>query len=134
DPAALVVERLREIALAFERCRHAEPIDRSARLLRKILVAVEEEQLVVAARPAPRAAERIPPAAALALGLRGTVPLALPAVRVPVRVVLDVVDRPVEPVGSALGDGRNLKAAGAAVLGLVALRQHLDFGNCLDVQ
>src|SRR5690606_3657676 len=95
--------------------------------------AVEEEQLVVATGTAHRAADRVAPRAVLAHGLRFAVLLARPRVAVPVRVVLDVVDRPVEAVGAALGHGRDLQARRPAVLGLVALRQHLDLGNRLDV-
>ena len=55
------------------------------------------------------------------------------AVRVPVRVGLDVVDRSAEPVGAALGDGRDLQSARPAEFRLIALREDLDLADRLDV-
>ena len=71
EQRAVVVERLREVSRALERRRHAQAnrvavVDRVVR--RTVLVAVEEEQLVVAARLADRTANRV--AERLRLGLR----------------------------------------------------------------
>jgi hypothetical protein len=69
----VVVERLREIARALERGRESEPdripvVDRGVG--RPVFVRVEEEQLVVAARFADRAAQRVAPDVALVDRLR----------------------------------------------------------------
>ena len=47
--------------------------------------------------------------------------------------LVGVVAGTAEPVGAALGDRRDLQAARPAELGLIALREDLDFGDRLDV-
>src|SRR5690606_27063624 len=121
-----VVERLREVALTLERGRHTQPVELTTRLGRPVLVAVEEEQLVVTAGTAHRTAERVTPRAALGDLLVNAVLLVLPAVRVPVRVVLDVVERAVELVRAALGHGRDLQTRRPAELSLITRGQHLN--------
>src|SRR5690606_24908392 len=96
---------------------------------RPVLVAVEEEQLVVAPGTADRTANRVAPRAVLADRLGHAVLLVLPAVAVPVRVAFDVVERTMELVRAALGDGRDLQARRAAELGVVTRRADLDLGN-----
>src|SRR6185436_18833484 len=90
-------------------------------------------QLVVAARLADGAADRVAQNLGTGLRLRIAVLLVDPAVLVPIRVGLDVVAGASEPVRSALGHGGDLQAARAAVLGLVALRQNLDLADRVDV-
>ena len=130
---AVVVVGLREIAGPFERRRHAVADDVVAAGPRRVLVAVEEEQLVVAARPADRAADRIPEILFAQHRLRIAVQDVGPAVGVPVRVPEHAVDRAAEPVGAALGHGRDLQAARAAVFRLVARGEDLHFRDRLDV-
>ena len=133
EQRAVVVARLREISLPLERGRHAEAIDVAAGLTRPVLVAVEEEQPVGAARLPDRPPQRVAPVALLRHRLRVAVLHVRPAVRVPVRVPLDVVQRAAVLVGAALGHRRDLQAAGPPELGLVALREHLHFGDRVDV-
>ena len=64
---------------------------------------------------------------------RRAVDLVDPAVRVPVRIAHDAVERPVELIRSAFGDRRDLQSARTAVFGLVAGGEHLDFGDRLRV-
>src|SRR6185295_5204598 len=97
--------------------------------LRTIFVRVEEEQLVVAAGLADRAADRVAQRLGTGLRLRIAVLLVDPAVLVSVRVGLDVVARTPEPVRAALGDRGDLQTARAAVLGLIALGQDLHFAD-----
>src|SRR5688572_8000065 len=61
ERVAVVVGRLREIALTFEQRRHAEAIDVAAALARTILVAVEEEPAVLTARLPDRASDGVAP-------------------------------------------------------------------------
>ena len=96
-------------------------------------MAVEEEQPVGAAGLADRSAQRVAPVTLLRDRLRVAVLDVHPAVRVPVRVPLDVVERAAELIGAALGHGRNLQAARAPELGLIALCQDLHFGDRVDV-
>ena len=130
---AVVVVGLREIAGPFECRRHAVADDVVAAGARRVLVAVEEEQLVVAARLADRAADRIPEILFAQHRLGIAVEDVGPAVGVPVRVPEHAVDRATEPVGAALGHGRDLQAARASVFGLVARGEDLHFRDRLDV-
>ena len=132
--AALVVERLRKVAVALERRRHPEPIDRAARRPRTILVRVKEKQLVLAARFPNRPSDGVAPVGLLGYRLRIAILLIHPAVHVPVRVPVNPIGRAPEEIGSALGHHRDLQAAGPAVFGLIALRQDLDLGNRIRVQ
>src|SRR5262249_61695695 len=98
-------------------------VDRGGR--RRVFMRVEEEQLVVAARFAYGAADRVAERLGALLGLRIAVLLVHPAVRIPVRVGLDVVGGAAELVGAALGDGGDLQPARAAGFRLIPLRPDL---------
>ena len=88
-------------------------------------MAVEVEQLVVAARLADWPAQRVPQILLLHNRFRQPVLLIRPAVRVPVGVADHVVGRAAHPVGPTLRDGADLQPARAAVLGLIARGEHL---------
>ena len=133
EHVAVVVARLRKIALSLEGCRHAELPQDVGRRARAVLLRIEEEELVVPAGPSHRAAEGVAVVRVLGHLLRGAVDLVDPAVRVPVRIAHDAVERPVELIGSALGDCRDLQSARTAVFRLVAGREHLDLGDRLRV-
>ena len=124
---------VREVARAFERGRHAEAVRVVARRARREFLAEEEEQLVVASGLADGTADREAPVALVDLGLRSPLRMLVLRVGIPLRVALDVVDRSVEPIRSALGGRRDLQAARPAVLGLVRRREDLDFLDRLDV-
>ena len=126
---AVVVERLREIAAAFLGGRHAVVLNRVAGRARTVLVGVEEEQLVVAAGLADRAADHVAPVARLVHGPGLAVQPRLPGVRVPVRVPLVIVELSAEAVRAAARDRRDLQAARAAVLGLIPGGEQLDLGD-----
>jgi hypothetical protein len=96
-------------------------------------VTVEEEQLVVPARLADRAADRVAPVVLVVDWFGIAVPLVDPSVGVPAAVALDVVERSAEAVGAALGDRSDLQTGRPAVLGLVALGEDLHFADGLDV-
>src|SRR5689334_12094774 len=121
---AVVVDRLGEIALAFERCWHAEPIRCAATCGRPDLVAKEEKQLVRSAGLTHGTADSETALIGKESGLRIAILLVHPAISVPFGVLPDVIDRPVELVGTALRHGGDLQPAGSAVLCLVVWGQH----------
>ncbi len=136
EERAVVVERLREVPGALERGRDAQSDRVSAvdrRVGRAILVRIVEEQFVVATGLADRAAHRVAVDVALVDRFGVAVLLVHPAVLVPVGVDLVVVGRSAEAIRAGLRDGRDLNTARPSVLRLVALRQHLDLGDRLDV-
>ncbi len=90
---AAVVCRLGEIPLALQQRRHAEAVDGAAGLPRTIFVAVEEEPPVVSTRFPDRPSEGVAPILLLRNGFWIPVLGVHPAVRVPIGVPLDVVDR-----------------------------------------
>src|SRR5439155_12189098 len=94
-----------------------------------ILVRVKEEQLVGAAWPSHGAPDRVAQRLCTGLHLGIAVFHVHPAVRIPVRVGLDVVGGTPDSVRAALGDRGDLQTAGAAVFGLVALGEDLHFSN-----
>src|SRR4029079_4410107 len=100
---AVVVEALREVALTFQRGRHAQA-DRVAAVDRgrgrTVLVSVEEEQLVGAAGLADRTADRVAERLGRGLRLGVTVLLTHPGIRVPVGVGEQAVAGPAELVGA----------------------------------
>src|SRR5207248_159622 len=101
--AAVVVVRLGEVTLPLEEGRDAESHDVVAGGARLVLVAVEKEQLVPAARPADRPANRITPVALFADRLRIAVELVDLAVLVPGGIPFDVIRRAANPVCAGLG-------------------------------
>jgi hypothetical protein len=119
EQVSVVVGRLREVAGALERGRHAEARDVAAPGARCVFVAVEEEQLVAAARLADGTADGVAEILLVDLRLRVAVEHVRAAVAVPVGVALHVIDGAAEPVRSALRDRGDLQAARTAVLRLV---------------
>ena len=130
---AVVVGGLREIAGPFQRRRHPVPHDVVALRARRKLLAVEEEQLVLAAGFTEGTTHREAPVFFPQHRLRIAVEIVRLAVRVPVRAPLDVVHRSAESVGAALRDRRDVHAARPPVLGLIAGREHLDLRDRLHV-
>ena len=130
---AVVVRGLRKVALTLERRWQPVAHRLAAARARRVFVTVEEEQLVVAARPADRAADRVAQILFVQLRLRVAVEERGAADRIPLRAAKDVVRRSPEAVRAALGDGADLDAARAAVLRLVVRDEHLDFRDRLDV-
>src|SRR5262249_4957637 len=106
EEIAVVVERLREVAVTLEIGRQPIVLNGSAGRARTIFVGVEEEQLVVAALLADGAADRVTPVTFLVDVLRVAVPLIRPTVRVPIRVPLVIVEAAAILVGAPTGDGR----------------------------
>ena len=134
EHVAVVVRALREVAGALERCRHAEAgLVPPPLTLGPVLVRVEEEQFVLPAGFADRAANRIAAVVLVREGLGDAVADVRPRVGIPPRVALDVVHRSAELVRSALGHGGDLQPARPAVLRLIAGGEHLDLGDCVHV-
>ncbi len=145
--APLVVPRLREVALAFDRRRH-RPSLQTARILAWQQILREEEEELVAlaverrARNQDRAADRprrvVVPVRrlfAVRVGLpvhhrvRVAAAAPVPGIRVVILVTTEVRRRSPELGAAALGDDDDRRARGAAVLGLEVRGLDLHLGD-----
>ena len=138
ERVAAGVDALREVAAPLEGGRHAGPAVGIVLDAPLVLLAEEEEQLLlllVEAREEDRAADGVAGVVARGLGQRDLRLDALvePGVGVPVRAPPVPVAGSVEVARAALGDHLHLRADGAAVLGLVGVREDLELGDGVDV-
>jgi hypothetical protein len=113
---AVLIERLGKIALALERRREPVVRRRAGARARLKFLAVEEEKAVLSARLPDGSANGVTPVRLVDDRLGDPVLPVGPAVGIPLRVALDVIEGAVELVGPALGDGRNLQTARAVTI------------------
>ena len=138
DQGSVVVERLREVALTLERGGHPVQAQRPRLLHLRRLERVEEEQflvgaLIVDARNLHRAAEIESGRVDVERGLRDAGPIVLPRRGVP-GITLAVPVRAAVIVGApALADDLDVGAARMTELRLVAVQQHLDLRDRIEI-
>jgi len=138
DQASVRIERLREIAFALERRRHAVETHLSGLLHLRRFHRVEEEQLLLAAltpesRNLHRAADVESRRVVLLLRLHQTEPIVLPGRRVPRVAPAVPVSAAVIIRAPALGDDLDVRARRVAELRLVAVEEHLHLGDGVEV-
>ena len=135
DQCAVQVAGLREVAGALRLGRHAVAAERSGPLGDRGLDRVEEEELLLAASVEPRnrtADVRAPGVVAVA-GARAVRGVVEEIVRVPVLVAPVPVRVAVVVRAAALAHDLDLGAGAAAVLRAVAVEQHLDLLDRVEV-